>query len=721
MATLILSAVGTAVGGPIGGAIGSVVGQYVDQNILFAPKARHGPRLGDLAVQTSTYGNAVPKIFGTMRVAGTVIWSTDLKESRATSGGGKGRPKTVNYSYSASFAVALSARPIAGVGRIWADGKLLRGAAGDFKSACLFRLHPGDEDQPPDPLIASAEGSASTPAYRGVAYAMFEDFQLEDYGNRIPSLTFEVEADAGPVEIGAIAEALGGGAVAAGTTPALTGYAASGDSVRGAIEALADVVPLSLADDGDTLRLAVAGASPILLGEADASGRRELTRRGAGTIPGEASIAYYDPGRDYQTGLQRASRGDAGAGRTADRRALPAALSAGAAKALAEYRLAALWAGRLTAKARFAWRRCDVHPGDCVRLSGEAGLWKVARWTLGPMTVTLELVRIGAGPAPDPAAASPGRAAGQPDLAHGPTILRLYDLPLGDSPGARPLLIAIAAGAGEGWRRAALMTSYDAGASWQAAGGTAAPAVLGTMIGVLPPAGSALFDARAAVEVELAGEAMWLESRSDDALAAGANLAVAGRELIQFGAAEPLGGRRFRLSRLLRGRRGTEWAAGGHEAGEDFTLIDPDCLVMLEAPAGSPGGEARVMATGLGDLVEAASASIEIEGESLRPPSPVHLQANAAGDGDLLITWVRRSRQGWPWPSGGDTPLGEEAELYRLAIKGDGFERVAAPATPFYLYTAGQQAEDGATGAIELSVAQAGTFALSRPAILTLG
>lgn len=118
MATLVLTAVGAAVGGPIGAAVGAIAGQQIDAR-LFAPKARHGPRLGELAVQTSSYGSAIPKIFGAMRAAGTVIWATDLREERSSSGGGKGRPRTVEYSYSASFAVALSARPIRGVGRIW--------------------------------------------------------------------------------------------------------------------------------------------------------------------------------------------------------------------------------------------------------------------------------------------------------------------------------------------------------------------------------------------------------------------------------------------------------------------------------------------------------------------------------------------------------------------------------------------------------------------------
>ncbi len=134
MATLVLTAVGSAIGGPIGGAIGGVLGQALDRNVLLAPRARQGPRLSDLKVQTSSYGTQIPKVFGTMRVAGCVIWATELIETRSTTRGGKGRPGVSGYNYAASFAVALSARPIASVGRIWAEGKLLRGAAGDWKT-----------------------------------------------------------------------------------------------------------------------------------------------------------------------------------------------------------------------------------------------------------------------------------------------------------------------------------------------------------------------------------------------------------------------------------------------------------------------------------------------------------------------------------------------------------------------------------------------------------
>lgn len=722
MATLILTTVGSALGGPIGGAIGAVIGQQIDGR-LFAPKPRQGPRLGELAVQTSSYGNQIPRLFGTMRVAGTVIWATDLKEERSKSGGGKGQPRTVDYSYSANFAVALSGRPIRAVRRIWADGKLLRGAAGDFKTATGYRLHLGDEAQDVDPLVASVEGAGQAPAYRGLAYAVFEDFQLADYGNRIPSLTFEVEADPEPISAGAVAAALGGGLAASGESAALAGYAASGDSIRAAIAVLAELEPLSLADDGETLTIFSGTDSPVTIGGGEtgagapgAGGRSEWLRRSGDSVPAEATLAYYDTGRDYQTGLQRVSR--PGAALLSDRRAVAAALDAATAKSLAARRLERLWAARRTAKLHLGWSRLGLRAGSAVRVAGRPGLWKIARWTLDRMVLTLELNGLPAGLSPPPAEANPGRPVDQPDWLHGPTSLLLLDLPLAAEalPG-RPCLLVAAAGAEPGWRRAELIASFDGGGSWTAAGSTAPAAVIGTALGTPVPVGSALIDERSRIEVELLNEAMWLESRGDSALADGANLALLGEELIQFGIAEPLGERRFRLSRLLRGRRGTEWAAHLHAAGEPFALIEAESLVAVEAPLGALGGEARLLAAGLGDP-EGVPAARQVTGEAMRPPSPVHLRARRLANGDLALSWVRRSRNGWVWLSGSDTPLGEEIESYRLTLSGEGFTRSITLAAPAYLYSAAEQAADGLAGPLNVELVQLGTSAPSRPASL---
>lgn len=72
------------------------------------------------------------------------------------------------------------------VGRIWADEQEL-----DL-SRTTFRLHSGTETQSPDTLIAAREGLGNAPAYRGIAYLVFERLPLAPYGNRVPQLSFEV-------------------------------------------------------------------------------------------------------------------------------------------------------------------------------------------------------------------------------------------------------------------------------------------------------------------------------------------------------------------------------------------------------------------------------------------------------------------------------------------------------------------------------------------------
>ena len=723
MATIVLMGVGQVIGGPVGGAIGASIGQQIDMR-LFARKARHGPRLGSLAVQTSSYGSEIPKIFGRMRVAGTVIWATDLRESRSKSGG-KGQPKMVEYSYSASFAVALSARRVRSVGRIWAEGKLLRGAAGDFKTATGFRLHFGGEEQEPDPLIVSAEGVGQAPAYRGIAYVVFEDLQLADFGNRIPSLTFEVEAEEGTT-IANIAEELSGGQVEGDASIPLAGYAAGGDSVRTAVETLGAVIPLSFSDSGSKLRLShgwggVAHAVRDVDSGARSDGagaRDEFVRDGGTSLPTAVSLAYYDPALDFQAGLQRAARG---APSTAEIRAqLPAALGADAAKALAEHRLSVLWAGRARARLHLPWRRSGIRPGMFVRLEGHSGLWRVRRWALERMVVVVELLGSRSDGVPVRALGSSGRPTAQPDLLHGPTRLVLLDLPLpGDTASGNPGILVAAAGREAGWRAAPLLVSSDGGGTWDEAGRTAAPAVIGDALNALGEAGSALIDSRASIDVEMLSDAMWIESCTDAALARGSNLAALGDELIQFGSAQPIGPRRFRLSRLLRGRRGTEWASSQHAAGEPFVLIQGGTLARIEASPAAVGAQALVLPAGPEDA-EAEAAAKLLTGEALRPPAPVHLRVDAQPNGDWKIDWVRRSRIGWNWLSGLDTPLGEEAEAYELTLSGTGFRRVSRLSEAGFTYGAAERAQDGLGSAVTIEVAQVGTGGLSRPARLVL-
>ena len=200
MATVVLqyagAAVGTFLGGPIGGiigrAVGAVAGNIVDQN-LFGPGAKRtqGPRLNDLRVMASEEGAPIPRLWGRMRISGQVIWATNFEEVSKTTtqkSSSKGGPKskTTEYSYFANFAVGLCEGVMDRIGRVWADGKEI-----DI-TPFTTRFYQGTDDQDADSLIVAKEGVDNAPAYRGLAYIVFERLPLESFGNRLPQLSFEV-------------------------------------------------------------------------------------------------------------------------------------------------------------------------------------------------------------------------------------------------------------------------------------------------------------------------------------------------------------------------------------------------------------------------------------------------------------------------------------------------------------------------------------------------
>jgi hypothetical protein len=219
-ASLAVAAVGAGVGAffgqpALGWAVGSMLG-----NMLFPAKTPglptiEGPRLGDLSVTSSAYGAPIPIMYGAARIAGNIIWSSGLIETRTetevesedSGGGGKGGGQEtpsqtqVTYTYSVHFAVALCEGTINTVRKIWADSKLIYDVSTGIGLEALIAssqrsegisVYTGSEDQLPDPLIQSYQGAANTPAHRGLAYIVFNNFQLANYGNRIPNITCEV-------------------------------------------------------------------------------------------------------------------------------------------------------------------------------------------------------------------------------------------------------------------------------------------------------------------------------------------------------------------------------------------------------------------------------------------------------------------------------------------------------------------------------------------------
>lgn len=204
MTTLILQGADAALGSAAGAATAylgrAVAGAVAGSGPRDTVRQVEGPRLTELHGLSSTEGAPIPRLYGRARLGGQLIWATRFEEiantavERQTSRGGKSvgsnqktaTTVTTTYSYTANVAIGLCEGPISFVRRIWADGREID------QTNLTLRLHKGDESQAPDPLIVAKEGAENAPAYRGLAYLVFERLPLAPFGNRVPQFTFEV-------------------------------------------------------------------------------------------------------------------------------------------------------------------------------------------------------------------------------------------------------------------------------------------------------------------------------------------------------------------------------------------------------------------------------------------------------------------------------------------------------------------------------------------------
>lgn len=208
MASLALGVAGAAIGsffGPLGTSVGWALGAGIG-NWLGGGKDTAGPTLKDLKLQNASYGAAIPRGYGTKRIAGNVIDQSDLDphehEEKVGGKGGGGTSTTTTYSASLLIQLcetsyidgngALVNTPIIGIKRIWAAGRLIYGA-GSPSTIVPMTVYYGTEDQLPDPTFEALRGVGNVPPYLGKAYVVFEDWDLTQFGNAIPPLEFEVQ------------------------------------------------------------------------------------------------------------------------------------------------------------------------------------------------------------------------------------------------------------------------------------------------------------------------------------------------------------------------------------------------------------------------------------------------------------------------------------------------------------------------------------------------
>ena len=748
MAVLALGFAGQAIGGAIGGSIlgvssaaiggfiGSTLGGLVD-NMLF-PQKQTGPRLDDLTVTVSTYGKPLPLLYGPEnRVAGNVIWSTGLIETKKkTKQGGKGAPSVsvTEYTYRVSAAVAIGAGPMSRLKKVWANNKLIYDVDGPVPEVPVqlysaIRFYPGSATQLPDPTIEAYIGAGKTPAYRGTAYVVLADLQLADYGNRIPNLEFLIEAQP-EVTVGRVVadfvERCGlplNLVSTVGLTEPVRGYAvAQAASGVGAIQPLALAFDFDVAEVGGGLRCVKRTASPAgivltehLAGHEASSDRPDplIWKRAQVTaLPREATVTFPDPARDWQPSSQveRRSEGSADSNLANE---ISVVLSADEGQALAARLLWQAWTGIQTAEAQTDDRWIALEPGRSYYFQTPAGLepLRVTRLTRGwNGVIDLELRRDRDEVYND---ALPGVHSTVPpnDLRlPGLSEVVLLDIPLlldADDAKASGFYWGVV-GSGSGWRGADFLRGVSSTGPFENISPQGVELTVGAAAGSLPapPPG---FDSRTGwdmdhvLRVTLRRPDMVLESLADADVVAGGNALFLGPpngkggEIIQFATATLVSPGVYDLSRLRRGQRGTEFAWGSHGLNEMAVLLEPGALQRSDFGAADLNLLRYYKAVSLLTLeADTPAVAWANSGVGLRPYSPVDLIAEGpSGGGDIDLQWTRRSRIG---ETINPPPLAEEFERYVLQIRnaaGTATRReVTIDDATTWVYTAAMQTAD---------------------------
>lgn len=736
MASMVLGFVGNALGGPIGGFIGSTIGSWID-GALF-PQKQEGPRLEDLSVTTSTLGVPIPRLYGPEnRVATNVIWSTPLKET-AHKEGGKGGPSVeiTTYTYSVSVALLISGRRIQGVKKIWANSKVIFGGEGNLLEAfasvfgkgangALFeevRVYKGTDDQMPDPLIQAEEGADNTPAYRGRAYVVIEDLQLADFGNRIPNFEVLCVADE-EITVGDIA---GDILDQSGIDVSLSSLGVR-DQVRGfvlgrpvtgsgALQPLSIAFNFDIAEVWGSLRLQPRDKPPAgtirsdFLAVRDQSegaipDRLAWTRMRETNLPKSSAITYFDSERDYQNNTQRARR-RAGSAENEVNSEVAIVLDADHAQRTADRLLWEAWTSRESAIARADQRYISVEPGRTYLFETAAG-WeplRILRKSRGVNgLIELELRRDRA-----EVFRSTNRGASVPVPVNelrlpGETVVQLIDTPmLTDKQDDTGFYVAMM-GLGNGWRGANLLRSPDGGGSFENVLASGKRTVMATA-GAFGPSQDATWDNATVIEATVLRPGDAFESVTDEQALAGRNAIWVGPadgqggEVIYFADALETSPGVFQLTRLLRGRKGTnipDWM--DHPAGQRVVLLAEGLIETVDFGPADIGKVRAYQAVSL--LLDPADSNVfefTNGGARQRPLSPTLPQADILDSGDIAVRWVRRSRLTAPGLGNGAVLLGEEAEAYMVEVERLGAvvrqEFVTADA---WTYGAAEQAADG--------------------------
>lgn len=399
-------------------------------------------------------------------------------------------------------------------------------------------------------------------------------------------------------------------------------------------------------------------------------------------LPFRIDVGYLSAKKDYEQTLQGALR------YTKPQVRDPVTLNTGLAlrddgvttaetkaRQVAERLLYQTWTERETFEFSLGPKYLQLAPGDVINLPHAGNTFRVRIQQMdvalpGPLGVTAVLddaaILVQEAPGGDVVAAATATS----EVTS--TLLAAWSGPALVNADADSIGIYVAAtGVTTGfWGGAALYWSRDNGASFTPLATVTTPATIGTATSVLAAGTTTgLFDNVSTVDVTItSGTAP--TSTSDADVLSGANAALVGAEIIQYGVVTALGGSSYRLSHLLRGRRGSDAQWAEHVVGERFVVLAPGLVTRAVLGSDLYQKRIRIRAVSNGQAIaDADDVSVYLSGAEARCFAPANIAGTRNGPLDLSIVWNRRDRKAVGVIGLTDEPMSETSLAFTVAIR----------------------------------------------------
>jgi hypothetical protein len=506
-------------------------------------------------------------------------------------------------------------------------------------------------------------------------------------------------------------------------TDSLRGYMlARPMSARDAITPLAAYAHADVVEQDDVLVFRKRGGAPVatlayddLLREEPDAGVVEEQRAQDADLPATLTVRYSDIDRGYEQGAQSWQRPKAPTATMTSRSVaamdLPIPLTAAEAKAAARRMCVATWRERTRLSFSVSLQHARLVPTDVITVGTRDGAsirCRVLSTQLGGNWQSrVEAVTEDAAVYALTAAADGGGGWSQPTMplpyfaqVLAPDMALVDD---GDDLGQAALReYALVAPYGAAQFRGVTVIERGAGEPWEQIGVVTAPVEWGSLLETPPPPASPwTWDEAGTLRVRMTSGQP--ESATDLEVLNGANRAalVAGdgtAEIVQWVNAVQGGDGTWTLSRLLRGRRGTEDLIASRSGGDRFVILDGTRL-GYETPIAALTAPRDLKAVTIFQTADTAPTgpTKTARGRAERPYAPTFVRGTRDGSQNLTITWLRRTRIGGELLNGTDTvPLGEATQAYEVEIMffGSVARTISGLTTPSAFYGVAEQITD---------------------------